>query len=213
MRQHNIAMATIKDIQRHLEDSPARESSEVSKVQALRLLAPQILLMQSKGYSAAHIAGLLSERGVVVTAATLKSHLSRFKSAEALEALRAKPPKRTGRETSLSATPSRAVAPPKCRCPQPLRQPSCRPHRRRRPRRPRSGLRAPRSRRAHLAVRGSPFDRTPKTSDANRHGSPRATRANAPTAPAAQRRQPGQDHNEHAGQQSPPFRGAFEPHP
>ena len=112
MRQHNIAMATIKDIQRHLEDSPARESSEVSKVQALRLLAPQILLMQSKGYSAAHIAGLLSEKGVVVTAATLKSHLSRFKSAEAQEALRAKPAKRTSRETSLPATSSRAVAPP-----------------------------------------------------------------------------------------------------
>jgi hypothetical protein len=112
MRQHNIAMATIKDIQRLLEESPARESSEVSKVQALRLLAPQILLMQSKGYSAAHIAGLLSERGVVVTAATLKSHLSRFKSAEAQEALRAKPAKRTCRETSLPATPSRAAAPP-----------------------------------------------------------------------------------------------------
>jgi hypothetical protein len=112
MRQHNIAMATIKDIQRLLEDSPARESSEVSKVQALRLLAPQILLMQSKGYSAAHIAGLLSERGVVVTAATLKSHLSRFKTAEAQEALRAKPAKRTNRETTLPATSSRAVAPP-----------------------------------------------------------------------------------------------------
>ncbi len=57
MRQHNIAMATIKDIQRHLEDSPARETHEVSKVQALRLLSPQILLMQSKGYNMAHVAG------------------------------------------------------------------------------------------------------------------------------------------------------------
>ena len=64
MRQHNIAMATIKDIRRLLEESPARESSEVSKVQALRLLAPQILPTCSpRATGAAHILRGCSPRG------------------------------------------------------------------------------------------------------------------------------------------------------
>jgi hypothetical protein len=96
MRQQKVPTSTIKDLQQSMEDAPEHESHEVSKVQALRLLSPQILLMQSKGYNMAHIAALLSERGITVTAGTLKSHLSRFKSAPAPQPPRKKAAHRAG---------------------------------------------------------------------------------------------------------------------
>jgi hypothetical protein len=56
--------------------------------------------MQSKGYTMAHIAGLLSERGITVTAGTLKSHLSRFKSTPAPQPSRKKAVHRAGPEAA-----------------------------------------------------------------------------------------------------------------
>jgi hypothetical protein len=112
MRQQRIPMPTIKDLQQSFEDAPEHESHEVSKVQALRLLSPQILLMQSKGYNMAHIASLLSERGVTVTAATLKSHLSRFKSTPAPQPPRNKRPHATGAGAVPVATRSPTGAAP-----------------------------------------------------------------------------------------------------
>jgi hypothetical protein len=106
-------MSTIKGLQQSMEDAPEHETHEVSKVQALRLLSPQILLMQSKGYNMAHIAGLLSERGVTVSAATLKSHLSRFKSTPAPQPPRNKRPHPTGAGAAPVASRSPTGAAPR----------------------------------------------------------------------------------------------------
>jgi len=71
-----IPMVAIDKIQRELQDAPECPVEEVSKVRAVRLLAPQICAMQSKGYSLVAIAAMLSERGLAVTAPALKSYLN-----------------------------------------------------------------------------------------------------------------------------------------
>jgi hypothetical protein len=87
-----IPMIAIEKIQRELQDAPECPVEEVSKIRAVRLLAPQICAMQSKGYSLAAIAAMLSDKGLTVTAAALKSYLNVAKEAQATEGR--KPPKR-----------------------------------------------------------------------------------------------------------------------
>jgi len=53
-----------RKIQRELQDAPECPVEEVSKIRAVRLLAPQICAMQSKGYSLAAIAAMLSDKAL-----------------------------------------------------------------------------------------------------------------------------------------------------
>jgi hypothetical protein len=78
-------MIAIEQIQRELQDAPECPVEEVSKVRAVKLLAPQICAMQSKGYSLVAIAAMLSDKGLAVTAAALKSYLNVAKEAQATE--------------------------------------------------------------------------------------------------------------------------------
>jgi hypothetical protein len=79
MQQHKIPMSTIQNTLRVLEDAPACVTKEVTKVEAMRLLLPQIRAMQAKGYAVAHIANVLSETGISLTEVTLKNYLHRLK--------------------------------------------------------------------------------------------------------------------------------------
>jgi hypothetical protein len=79
MQQHKIPMSTIQNALRVLEDAPACVTKEVTKVEAMRLLLPQIRAMQAKGYAVAHIAHVLSETGISLTEVTLKNYLHRLK--------------------------------------------------------------------------------------------------------------------------------------
>ena len=74
-----IPMAAVDQIQRELQNAPECPVEEVSKVRAVRLLAPQILAMQSKGYSLVVIASMLTDKGIPVTAPALKSYLNQAK--------------------------------------------------------------------------------------------------------------------------------------
>jgi hypothetical protein len=114
MQPRKIPMATIEQLQRVLENVPECRVEEVTKVQAIRMLASQIHAMQSKGYGLVAIAKLLSEHGIGVTAVTLKSYLTQAKAAGGKK----KAPKRKQRQESdgarsdipISTSPS-AVAP------------------------------------------------------------------------------------------------------
>ncbi len=79
MQQHKIPISAIQDAQRVLENAPACNTTEVTKVEAMRLLLPQIKAMQAKGYGLAHIAELLSETGISVTEVTLKNYVHRLR--------------------------------------------------------------------------------------------------------------------------------------
>ena len=74
-------MIDIERLQRTLESAPKCRVEEVSTLEAIRMLAPQIHAMQTKGYALGAIAEMLSGNGVPVTGATLKSYLSEVKTA------------------------------------------------------------------------------------------------------------------------------------
>jgi hypothetical protein len=80
MQQPKIPMSAIDDARRVLEDVPDHDVTEVSKAQAVRLLSPQIHAMQSKGYSLAHIASVLSNKGISITGVTLRNYLNQLRS-------------------------------------------------------------------------------------------------------------------------------------
>jgi hypothetical protein len=50
-----------------MEEAPHCDPTEVSKAEAVRLLLPQIQVMQSEGYGLAHIVSWLSSKGVAIT--------------------------------------------------------------------------------------------------------------------------------------------------
>jgi len=69
----------IERLKDSLADLPELATVEVSKQEAVRLLAPTIHGLQAKGYSLDRIAELVSERGVTIAPTTLKSYLQRVK--------------------------------------------------------------------------------------------------------------------------------------
>ena len=81
MPPSKIRVVAVEELQRALDSEPECRVEEVTKLQAIRMLLPQIHAMQSKGYGLAAIAGRLSEGGVAVTALTLKSYLTQAKTA------------------------------------------------------------------------------------------------------------------------------------
>jgi hypothetical protein len=80
MAAKKIPVAAIEQLQRALEDVPECQVEDVSKVQAIRMLIPQIQNMRSKGYGWSAIARLVSEGGIGVSAVTLKSYLTQAKA-------------------------------------------------------------------------------------------------------------------------------------
>jgi hypothetical protein len=69
----------IERLKASLAELPQLENVEVSKREAVRLLASTIHGLQGKGYRLDKIAELVSERGVTIKPTTLKSYLHRVK--------------------------------------------------------------------------------------------------------------------------------------
>ena len=80
MPTRRIQKTTIEQIRRAIQDAPECESTGVTKVQAIRVLIPDIQQMQAKGYDWKAIASLFCEQGIEVTAVTLKSYLQQAKA-------------------------------------------------------------------------------------------------------------------------------------
>jgi hypothetical protein len=103
-----MRLELVEALQRSLEEVPVHRDDEVTKTDAIRMLAPQIHAIQAKGYSMGAIAQMLSERGLAITATALKSYLSHARSPGARKKARA------GRKTKGGAAPKPvavAVAP------------------------------------------------------------------------------------------------------
>jgi len=94
-----ITIATVDNLRRKLDELPPQENvkHEVSKQEAVSLLADEITALQARGYAIDEIAQLLSNNGLPLSVATLKSYLSRARSSSRKPG--AKPRKtRRGRE-------------------------------------------------------------------------------------------------------------------
>jgi hypothetical protein len=89
-------------------------SDRISKQQTIRTLSPQIFALRSKGYSWTAVAAMLSERGVPVSVAALRTYLRRVRE-EAVDEEQHRPPTKRSRDARLGTRqPERPppIAPP-----------------------------------------------------------------------------------------------------
>jgi hypothetical protein len=76
-QKNKFTADALRKLQDALDEVAPYQATEVSKQQAIRLLSPQILSLRSKGYSWTAVAAMLSEHGVAVSVAALRTHLRR----------------------------------------------------------------------------------------------------------------------------------------
>jgi hypothetical protein len=70
-----IPLSEIAKLEHLIDQEPARAPSEVSKRQAVAMLAPKLYEMRRKGYAWRDVAVWLSDHGLTMTAAALQRHL------------------------------------------------------------------------------------------------------------------------------------------
>ncbi|MHC5208991.1 hypothetical protein [Pseudomonas chlororaphis] len=108
-----IAIETIENLQESLKSLPVVEvkKREVSKPEAVQMLATQVAELQKKGYTIEMIAEIFTTRGLEIKPQTLKSYLTRAKvqkspkkrGSKAPSKPSAKPLDNDGKKASLEA--------------------------------------------------------------------------------------------------------------
>jgi hypothetical protein len=86
--KNKFAAETVLQLQQSLDNVGPYQETELSKQQAIRALSPQIFALRSKGYSWTAVAAMLSERGVPVSVAALRTYLRRVREEAANDAPR-----------------------------------------------------------------------------------------------------------------------------
>jgi len=86
--KNKFTAETVQQLQQSLSEVPPYQATEWSKQQTVRTLSPQIFALRSKGYSWTAVAAMLSERGVPVSVAALRTYLRRVREETANEKLR-----------------------------------------------------------------------------------------------------------------------------
>jgi hypothetical protein len=76
-----IPLSEVAKLEHLIDQEPARAPSEVSKRQAVAMLAPKLYEMRHKGYTWRDVAAWLSGNGLTVTAGALQRHLRGIKDA------------------------------------------------------------------------------------------------------------------------------------
>jgi hypothetical protein len=77
--KNKFAAETVLKLQQSLDDVPPYQATELSKQQTIHKLSPHILALRSKGYSWTAVAAMLSERGLPVSVAALRTYLRRVR--------------------------------------------------------------------------------------------------------------------------------------
>jgi hypothetical protein len=78
-----IPLSEIAKLEQLIAQEPARAPSEVSKRQAVAMLAPKLYEMRRKGYAWRDVAAWLSGHGLTLTAAALQRHLREVEASSA----------------------------------------------------------------------------------------------------------------------------------
>jgi hypothetical protein len=102
--KNKFAAETVLKLQQSLDQVPPYCANELSKQQTIRALAPQILALRSKGYSWTAVAAMLSERGLPVSVAALRTYLRRVREEAAERGTRAQPKRSRDVRTDAPAT-------------------------------------------------------------------------------------------------------------
>jgi hypothetical protein len=77
--KNKFAAETVRKLQQSLDDVAPYQATELSKQQAIGMLSPQIVALRAKGYSWTAVAAMLSEHGVPVSVAALRTYLRRVR--------------------------------------------------------------------------------------------------------------------------------------
>jgi hypothetical protein len=83
--KNKFAAETVLKLQQSLAEVAPYVATELSKQQTIRTLSPQIFALRSKGYSWTAVAEMLSERGMPVSVAALRTYLRRVREEAANE--------------------------------------------------------------------------------------------------------------------------------
>jgi hypothetical protein len=75
--KNKFSTDVVATLQHALEQVPPYQPTHLSKQQTIGILAPQLYALRSKGYSWGAVAAMVSEKGVPVTAAVLRTYLRR----------------------------------------------------------------------------------------------------------------------------------------
>lgn len=107
-----LTVADIKKLVEELEALPPVENDArpVNKSEAVKMLVQQIAALQARGYTYEMIAHILSQKGLQISAASLKTYLGRAKAATKT---RKKPAKKasTGGNASAASIPDSPARP------------------------------------------------------------------------------------------------------
>jgi len=87
-QRSKFAAETVRQLQQSLDEVAPYQATELSKQQTICALSPQIVALRSKGYSWTAVAAMLSERGVPVSVAALRTYLRRVREESDHEAPR-----------------------------------------------------------------------------------------------------------------------------
>jgi hypothetical protein len=114
MPAKTIEISNVAELQERLRSAPNREETRVRYVKAIALIASDIHAMRSKGYSWNDIAAMLAEKGLQMSAATLRTYLGRTGATSAGESTHRKGRRRenvgvTARSTVSGQSPALAV--------------------------------------------------------------------------------------------------------
>jgi len=74
-RRESITQDQIEQAKRMMKKLPSKQSSTVSKQEAVKAMRKEIMSLKSKGYDFSEIAAHLSSAGISISAATLKTYL------------------------------------------------------------------------------------------------------------------------------------------
>ena len=109
--KNKFAAETVRKLQQSLDEVAPYQATELSKQQAVRALSPQIVALRAKGYGWKAVAAMLSERGVPVSVAALRTYLRRVREEAASETPRTSAKRsRDGRATAQQPEPPSPIA-------------------------------------------------------------------------------------------------------
>ena len=90
MPAKTIEISSVAELQERLRGAPNREETRIRYVKAIELMASDIHAMRSKGYSWNDIAAMLAEKGLQMSASTLRTYLGRTGATSTGESTRRK---------------------------------------------------------------------------------------------------------------------------
>ena len=74
-KRESITQDQIEQAKRMMKNLPAKQSSAVSKQEAVQAMRKEIVALRSRGYDFDEIAAQLADCGISISAATLKTYL------------------------------------------------------------------------------------------------------------------------------------------